>query len=194
MSSQVMSSQVMSSQTMTSQLILMRHAKSSHGDLSLSDHDRPLNPRGQRDSPRMAAWLEEQDCVPELILCSSSQRTRETAELLLDNWQQQPTVRSIQDLYLSSPETMMDVLAENHHGFDRVMVLTHNPGISMLASALAGRSLELVTAAVAVFEVDDLGGLWNPSASSHAPLSHILSHLGKQGDCRLTHFAAPKTI
>jgi len=35
-------------------LILMRHAKSDWGDESLSDHDRPLNRRGQRDNSRLA--------------------------------------------------------------------------------------------------------------------------------------------
>ena len=35
-------------------LYLLRHAKSSWDDPSLADHDRPLAPRGKRDSKRMA--------------------------------------------------------------------------------------------------------------------------------------------
>ena len=179
---------------MTCQLILMRHAKSDHDDPALSDHDRPLSARGRRDSPRMAVWLEEQGCVPDLILCSSSFRTRETAELLLDHWDQNPVVVSCEDLYLSSPETMLEAIGSENRGLNRVMVLAHNPGTSMLASMLAKESMEMVTAAVAVFEVDDLDGLGNSNVSSHAPLSHLLKHLSTQGGCTLTHFASPKTI
>ena len=51
-------------------LILMRHAKSDWSDSSLSDHDRPLNSRGQRDAPRMANWLAESDWIPDVVLSS----------------------------------------------------------------------------------------------------------------------------
>ena len=63
-------------------LLVMRHAKSSWTDETLSDHDRPLNPRGLRDAPRMAAWLDAQDSVPDLILCSTALRAHTTAQIL----------------------------------------------------------------------------------------------------------------
>ncbi|QEG00002.1 phosphohistidine phosphatase [Stieleria maiorica] len=179
---------------MTRQLILMRHAKSDHDDPSLSDHDRPLAKRGRRATPKMADWLDEHGCVPDLILCSSSFRTRETAELLLDHWGKKPVVVSSPDLYLSSPHTMLDVIGTESGDAASVMVLGHNPGISALASMLADRSLEMVTAAVAVFDVDDLGKLGPVDLPEHAPLSHLMEHLATQCNCKLTHFAAPKTI
>lgn len=179
---------------MTQQLILMRHAKSDHDDPALSDHDRPLNKRGRHASPTMAEWLDEQGCVPDLILCSSSVRTHETARLMLKHWDSKPEVVSCEDLYLSSPSTMLDVVGRNHDGAASVMVLAHNPGVSMLASMLARQSLELVTAAVAIFDVDDLDILCNSGVSAHAPFSQLASRLGKQGGCQLTHFASPKTI
>lgn len=185
---------------MTCQLILMRHAKSDHGDPALSDHDRPLADRGRRDTPRMAEWLAEHDCIPELILCSSSVRTHETAQLLIDQWDlgpggdQEPQVIECGDLYLSSPQTMLDVIGSENRGIQRVMVMAHNPGSSILASLLANQSLEMPTAAVAVFDVRDLGELGNHSVSDNAPLSHLINHLSKQGGCQLTHFASPKTI
>jgi phosphohistidine phosphatase len=179
---------------MTCQLILMRHAKSDHDDPALSDHDRPLSTRGRRDTPRMAAWLEQQGCVPDLILCSSSVRTRETAELLLDHWTQKPLVVFCDDLYLSGPETILDAIGSENRGLHRVMTLAHNPGTSLLASMLANESMEMVTAAVAVFDVQNFDGLGSSNVSSHAPLSHLLKHLSKQGGFTLTHFASPKTI
>ena len=184
---------------MTSQLILMRHAKSDHDDPSLSDHDRPLAKRGQRDTPAMAAWFAEKGCIPQLILCSSSLRTRQTAELLLQQWQlehqdQLPVVQCIEDLYLSSPSTMLEVVGNRNQGFQRVMVLAHNPGTEVLASMLAGRSMEMVTAAVAIFDVGDLDSLGCANLSENGPLSHLVKYLATQCSCKLLHFASPKTI
>ena len=60
-------------------LLMLRHAKSSWKDGSLSDHDRPLNERGKRDAPRMGQILKEQALVPELIISSTAKRARKTA-------------------------------------------------------------------------------------------------------------------
>ncbi len=134
---------------MSHQLLLMRHAKSGHDDPALSDHDRPLAPRGRRNATEMAQWLIDQDLVPDLILCSSSHRTRETAEQLLCHWDKKPVVVSSPDLYLSSPATMLDVLIQDNRGAKTVMILAHNPGVSTLASMLARRSINMDTSAIA---------------------------------------------
>jgi phosphohistidine phosphatase len=56
----------------------MRHAKSSHKNLNLNDHDRPLNTRGLNDAPRIHQELSRINFLPNLILVSSSTRTLET--------------------------------------------------------------------------------------------------------------------
>ena len=47
---------------------LVRHAKSSWDDVSLRDHDRPLNKRGKRDAPRMGRLLNVEGLVPDRIV------------------------------------------------------------------------------------------------------------------------------
>ncbi|WP_161604421.1 SixA phosphatase family protein [Roseiconus nitratireducens] len=138
---------------MANQLILMRHAKSSHDDAALSDHDRPLSPRGRHDAPRMADWLDQQDAVPHLILCSTATRTRQTAELMLTRWGKTPIVSFCKSLYLASPEAMLATVRSDHCDQGSIMILAHNPGISELASILAGQSLPMPTAAVAIFDL-----------------------------------------
>ena len=59
-------------------LIIMRHAKSSWTSGALSDHERPLNARGIRDAPRVGAALVKRGWLPQLVLSSDSERTRET--------------------------------------------------------------------------------------------------------------------
>jgi phosphohistidine phosphatase len=63
-------------------LYLLRHANSGWADPTLPDRERPLAPRGRRDAKRIAKYLRQLGCQPELVLCSAAARTRETLELL----------------------------------------------------------------------------------------------------------------
>ena len=67
---------------MKKQLTLIRHAKSSWDNSSLTDYDRDLNERGRRDAVRTGAALHEREIKFDLVLCSSAIRARETLSLL----------------------------------------------------------------------------------------------------------------
>ncbi len=144
---------------MTWTLLLMRHAKSDHGDRSLSDHDRPLNRRGREDSPRMAEWIADQGCVPPRVLCSTAERTRETLRLMVPRWPAEPEIEFCESLYLASAEAILWTISSHHGGASSLLVLGHNPGISMVASVLAKQRIELPTAAIAVLTADDDRGV-----------------------------------
>ncbi|MFK0293496.1 SixA phosphatase family protein [Streptomyces sp. NPDC090442] len=58
-------------------LIVLRHAKSAWPE-GVPDHERPLAGRGRRDAPAAGRWLWQQHCAPDVVLCSTSRRTRET--------------------------------------------------------------------------------------------------------------------
>ena len=135
-------------------LILMRHAKSDWSDSSLSDHDRTLNARGQRDAPRMANWLADSGWIPDLVLSSSSTRTHATYQKMTEQWNEEPTVSFTDALYLASPDSILQCIRADGMESNRLMVIAHNPGISYLASLLAGQAIEMPTAAVAVFQLD----------------------------------------
>ena len=66
-------------------LLALRHAKSSWGNANLTDFERPLNKRGQRDAPRMGELLKERDLTPDLIITSSAERALATAEAVAMN-------------------------------------------------------------------------------------------------------------
>lgn len=119
---------------MTCTLILMRHAKSSWGDPSLSDHDRPLNDRGRASARAMGDWLRTTGHVPEAAVSSSSQRTGETfLNLGFDI-----PVEYTRALYHAGPEVMMDVLRQQTSG--TVLMLGHNPGIANFAERLVAKA------------------------------------------------------
>ncbi|MGW3729375.1 SixA phosphatase family protein, partial [Streptomyces sp. NPDC000851] len=58
-------------------LVVLRHAKSAW-PLDVADHERPLAPRGRRDAPAAGRALAEADCLPDLALCSTAARARQT--------------------------------------------------------------------------------------------------------------------
>ncbi|MGL5849545.1 MAG: SixA phosphatase family protein, partial [Phycicoccus sp.] len=60
-------------------LILLRHAKAEEGDAE-RDHERELTARGRRDARAAGAWLHEHGIGVDEVLCSTSERTQQTAE------------------------------------------------------------------------------------------------------------------
>ena len=63
-------------------LLLMRHAKSSWKDDTLSDHERPLKKRGRKDTKRIAKVIKENNLIPNVIISSPAVRTLETVNIL----------------------------------------------------------------------------------------------------------------
>ncbi|GMG83013.1 histidine phosphatase family protein [Paralimibaculum aggregatum] len=144
-------------------VILVRHAKSSWSDPALEDHDRPLAPRGRRAAPVISRWLLERGHLPDLVLCSSSLRTRQTVELMAETIPGLPAPVIEPDLYHASPDQMRARLAGLPPETAAAMIVGHNPGLSALTRKLAGGAVRprcarafdhFPTAAAAVFELD----------------------------------------
>lgn len=119
-------------------LALFRHAKSSWEKVDLDDFDRPLNQRGRTAAPVMGAALKELNFTPQLILCSSAKRARETLALAAPNLKGTPEVKFDDQLYLTSPETLLSRLKSVPAGIKSVLMIGHNPGLHALALMLAG--------------------------------------------------------
>jgi phosphohistidine phosphatase len=118
-------------------LALLRHAKSSWDASDIDDFDRPLNDRGRAAAPLMGAAIKELNFSPELILCSSAKRTRETLELI-SPFVKDAEVTFDDQLYLTSQETLYARLKAVPVGIKRVLMIGHNPGMHGLALLLTG--------------------------------------------------------
>ncbi len=118
---------------MTLRLILIRHAKSSWGDLNALDHERTLNERGRRSAPAIGEWLKNRSYLPDQVLCSDAVRTRETLSLIAPYWDT-PQVSFLPSLYLATAHAMLNDL---HRATAKtVAIIGHNPGIGSLAAGL----------------------------------------------------------
>jgi phosphohistidine phosphatase len=113
-------------------LILVRHGKSSWTDSAMQDFDRPLNGRGLRDAPLMARAIANQLPNPELILCSTAQRTRETVQFVADALisATTPGLEFMDDLYLAPPILLETKIAAIDDGVSTLLVIAHNPGLT----------------------------------------------------------------
>ena len=65
-------------------LFLIRHAKSSWDNLTLSDFERPLNERGKYDAPLMAKRIKDKKIEIDAFVSSPAKRAKKTAEIFMD--------------------------------------------------------------------------------------------------------------
>jgi phosphohistidine phosphatase len=138
------------------QLELLRHAKSSWADPNIADHDRPLNARGRTAAALVGRHLREQMPPPDLVLCSSATRTRQTLQLLELGADAQ--VRLEDELYGAGAAGLLARLKAVPATVGTVLLIGHNPGIEDLTRMLDRDGLTSVqkfpTAALAVLRFD----------------------------------------
>lgn len=146
-----------------SRLMLLRHAKSSWDDRALKDFDRPLNARGRAAAPMMAAWMRTNGCVPDRVLCSTAQRTRETLAACVPLFASPLDVTLLDDLYEAEADEVAGLIRSRGGDSHGLLVIGHNPGIQECAADLVGAgddrlvgSLEshYPTGALAVIDLD----------------------------------------
>jgi len=119
-------------------LHLLRHAKASRDDPALDDHERPLERRGERQSRALASHLAGTTVRPELVLCSTARRARETLDLVRPGLPGEPLIRFERALYLAEPDQLLKRLRRVEPALDEVLLVGHNDGIHDLARLLAG--------------------------------------------------------
>jgi phosphohistidine phosphatase len=130
-------------------LLLLRHAKSSWDDATLDDHARPLNPRGQRDAPRMGELLAEQKLLPSLLLTSTAARAVATARAITEASGYRGEVRALPGIYGVSAPMLVALLQYEGGDHGCVMLIGHNPSLEELLEGLCGEHHRLPTAALA---------------------------------------------
>lgn len=146
---------------MTLTLLLLRHAKSGWDDPTLDDIARPLAPRGIKAAPQMGATIAAVGLAPDLVLCSSAVRTRQTLALMLPEWPPPPPPIAFEEtLYLAAASEIIDRVRAIPDGPRRVMVVGHNPGLHTAALTLAGTGRrEDITALASKFPTSALAVL-----------------------------------
>jgi phosphohistidine phosphatase len=114
-------------------LYVLRHAKSSWDDPAQRDHDRPLAPRGKRAVKLLAEYVERNEITPDLVLCSTARRTRDTLAGV------EPGGEALIEpgLYTATVTELIERVRRVPADTGSVMVIGHNPAMQMLVLRLA---------------------------------------------------------
>ena len=129
-------------------LYLLRHAKSSWKHPELPDHDRPLAGRGRRAAKAMAKHIRAEGIAPELVLCSTARRARDTLERIEPALGRR-SVKVERELYGAGVRQLLDRVRRVPSSVESVLLIGHNPGMHDLAAALTGFNGKFPTAALA---------------------------------------------
>lgn len=141
-------------------LMILRHAKAVPWGSMPDDFSRPLNEAGKGHARAVAQWMCEELDLPEAILCSPAQRTRETlAPLIASARELESRARFLPQLYGASLETLANVLDHAFAEHDSALVVGHNPGLEQLvfeaiAESQHGRIKRLATGTLVVVSLD----------------------------------------
>ncbi len=110
----------------------------------------------------MGSYLKLRGIMPDLVIASCSLRTQETADGLADKMEFEGQRDYLQELYLTSPETLKETLMLQENQFDSILVVSHNPQVTDLANMLTDEhvskipSLGIVSIAFDIDEWQDL--------------------------------------
>ena len=116
-------------------LTIVRHAKSSWKHPELSDRERPLNKRGERDAPVMARRVVDAGIRPSQVISSPAVRAWTTARIFAKELGYPAEFLQREDsLYLASLDNLLDVIATQDAGFNHLMLFGHNPGLTDLVN------------------------------------------------------------
>lgn len=141
-------------------LYLLRHAKSDWGAGSRSDHDRPLASRGLEAARLVGRFLADLGQQPDLVISSTAERAKSTAELAAEAGNWRCPIRTSDDLYLPSSGAIRAEARSAPRGVGRLMLVGHEPAWSEAVGLFIGTGrVKMVTAAVARldFPIDDWG-------------------------------------
>ncbi len=132
-------------------LTVLRHAKSSWDPPGLSDHDRPLNDRGNLAAPAVARFLMKTYFggegnaplmpAPQSITASTAERALCTAQHALKAFHLLPASLHLDSrLYLAAPDVVLGVVRTLDEAHQHVVIVGHNPGLHDFCNQMLARA------------------------------------------------------
>lgn len=146
-------------------LHLPRHAKSSWKDPTLNDHERPLSKRGRAAAKAMAKHLERTRIAPDIVLCSTAVRAKQTLGHFAKRLRPAKVVFEA-GIYEAPHRNLWKFLWALPEQVQTVVMIGHNPGLNELALEVADTGSlnqlssfegKFPTGALATFSFD---GMW----------------------------------
>lgn len=135
-------------------LILIRHAKSSWKDPGKKDFDRPLNTRGVRDLDFLSQKIAKTEGTYDLLIASPAKRTWTTAKGFAKAFGNHQDPEPEKDIYAASLSQLRHILENLPDSANKVLLVGHNPGISLLCNYLLDDNLFMPTCGIMKIRLD----------------------------------------
>ena len=128
------------------EIYVLRHAKSSWDNSSLSDFERPLADRGISDAKKMSKFLKDMNLKIDKVLCSNAIRAKETFDLTADGFNFEIDKATYLDkLYFGDTTTIIQDLKELDESLNNILIVGHNPTLHYLVEILTNESINRFT-------------------------------------------------
>ncbi|MCS6946980.1 MAG: histidine phosphatase family protein [Steroidobacteraceae bacterium] len=150
-------------------LSLLRHGRAEPAVAGVADFDRALDRRGQSEASAIARRCFDLGLIPQLVLASPALRTRQTADIVIRELELSPRALLLDDnLYLAESAALLAGIAAIGPRIEHLLLVAHNPGITMLARYLLPDTTiaEFATGTLGTMELDiDAWGDLRPGRS-----------------------------
>ena len=123
--------------TSVNRVYLLRHAHSGMANPGQGDFDRTLDDRGYAEAEIVADKAADKGYCPQVILCSTAVRCRQTSDAIRRSLPGEPEITFIDEMYNASEQTYLDLISSQSES-QSVMLIGHNPTIADLLESLVG--------------------------------------------------------
>ncbi|WP_324171269.1 SixA phosphatase family protein [Sulfurimonas sp.] len=122
-------------------LYLIKHAKSDWSVPGESDMERDITKKGLKHINTMGSYLTLRGVNPDVILSSCALRAQETSNILAEKINFSGPKYFLQELYLSPPELIKEIIIAQDDEHSEMFIVGHNPQLSELVFMLSGEHI-----------------------------------------------------
>jgi len=138
-------------------LYIIRHAKSSWGDFTLPDFERPINDRGKKDAPIMAQFLKDKKLTIDVFISSPAKRALKTSEIFCKTFDYDTAnMVLIDEMYHATSSVFFEQIKNIDPSYNSAAIFSHNPGITDFVNDLGlGVKVDnMPTCAIFAFQIN----------------------------------------
>jgi len=118
-------------------IYLIKHAKSKWSEPDISDVERDISKKGKKDVNAIGSYLSLRGVLPDAILSSCALRAARTSDLLAKKIEYRGTISYLEELYLTSPEQIKEIVMAQDDELETIFVVGHNPQLTELVNSLS---------------------------------------------------------
>ena len=154
-------------------IIIFRHGKSDWNAVYSKDHDRPLAKRGINASKKMGIFLKDKDQVPDIVISSSADRAKTTAELAIKagNWSSNFYID--ESIYGRSSDFLLELAKLIDDKNKSICFVGHEPTCSSFISLSTFHSARFKTASMA--KINFVSDSWSGIEFGKGTLEWLIS-------------------